>query len=367
MGEILGVGITHYPPLMYQPGNYANLVRRVAESPLVPPEMKNPENWPEAMQEEYSNEKALAGQHQERMIGALRQVRRAIDDFGPDAVIIFGDDQYENFKEDCIPPFCVHIRDRMESQPFLNGMLGPRAGENLWGEPDDKTFVHRGDLKLAKHLTAELLERDFPISYSLTNSHHADQHGPTGLTHAFLNALLYLDWDRKGFDYPLVPIQVNAYGKDVVRSRGFISHLDPNRKNEPFGDEFGPPAPSPASCVQLGKHVRSILEQLPGKYVVMASSGWSHAFLVAKHFWLYPDIEADREHFEDLSRGQHGRWAQLTNTQLDDAGDQEFRNGICLSGAMEGYKAEIVDYLETYIFNSNKCFAIFRPDDSTSP
>ena len=213
MGEILGVGLTHYPPLMYRPKTYANLVRRVANSPLVPPEMKNPENWPDAMQKEYSNEDILADQHQERMIEAFRQIRGAIDDFGPDAIIIFGDDQYENFKEDCIPPFCVHIRDRMESQPFLNGMLGPGAGDNVWGEPADKTFFHRGDSKLAKHLTTELLERGFPISYSLTNSHHAEQHGPTTLTHAFLNALLYLDWDREGFDYPIVLIQVNAYGK----------------------------------------------------------------------------------------------------------------------------------------------------------
>ena len=362
MGEILGVGITHYPPLLYQPESYANLLRRVAQSPLVPPEMKNPENWPEAMQEQYSNEKVLAAEHQERMIEAFRQVRRAIDDFGPDAVIIFGDDQYENFKEDCIPPFCVHIRDSMESQPFLHGMLGPGAGGNVWGEAADKTFVHRGDKTLSKHIVTELLERSFPISYSLTNSHHAEQHGPTALTHAFLNALLYLDWDRKGFDYPVVPIQVNAYGKNVVQSRGFISHLDPNRKNEPFGDEFGPPAPNANTCVQLGKHVRNILEELPGKYVVMASSGWSHAFLVAKHSWLYPDIEADRKHFEDLRDVQHGRWAQLTNDDIDDAGEQEFRNWICLSGAMDGYKAEIVDYLETYIFNSNKCFAILRPN-----
>ena len=98
MGEILGVGITHYPPLINQPETYANLVRRVTKSPLVPSQMKNPENWPEAMQKEYANEKALAGQHQERMIEAFRQVRRAIDDFGPDAIIIFGDDQYENFR-----------------------------------------------------------------------------------------------------------------------------------------------------------------------------------------------------------------------------------------------------------------------------
>ena len=35
------------------------------------------------------------------------------------------------------------------------------------------------------------------------------------------------------------------------------------------------------------------------------------------------------------------------------------------SGAMEGYEAEIVDYLETYIFNSNKCFALLRPEEAS--
>ena len=362
MGEILGIGLTHYPPMLSHPDNYAGLLRRVLESPLVPQEMKNPENWPDPMQEEYADEKRQAAEHQERMIEGFRHVRRAIDDFGPDGVIIFGDDQYENFKEDCIPPFCVYLHDRMESQPFAHGSFGFGNASNPWGEPADKTFVHRGDKKLAKAIATGLLEGDFPISYAFTNSHHAEKHGPTTLTHAFLNSLLYLDWDRKGFDYPVVPIQVNAYGKDVVPSRGGLAHLNPDTKSEPYGDEFGPPAPSSASCVRLGKSLRTILEDLPGKYVVMASSGWSHAFLVAKHHWLYPDIEADREHIEDLRTGRHGRWDQLTNAQLDDAGDQEFRNWICLSGAMEGYKAEIVDYLETYIFNSNKCFAIFRPE-----
>ena len=90
------------------------------------------------------------------------------------------------------------------------------------------------------------------------------------------------------------------------------------------------------------------------------SSGWSHAFLTEKHHWLYPDIAADREHLEELRLGQHQRWAHLTNAQIDEAGDHEFRNWICLAGAMKGYQAEIVDYLETYIFNSNKCFAILR-------
>ena len=104
MGEIMGAGLTHYPPLLSKTDSFAGLVRLAARSPLVPEDMKNPENWPEAMQEQYANEKALTIEHRERMIEGFRAVRRAIDDFGPDSIIIFGDDQYENFKEDCVPP-----------------------------------------------------------------------------------------------------------------------------------------------------------------------------------------------------------------------------------------------------------------------
>jgi hypothetical protein len=60
MGEIMGVGITHYPPLLSQPETYANLVRVVLQSPLIPPQMKKSENWPAPMRAEYANEKTLA-------------------------------------------------------------------------------------------------------------------------------------------------------------------------------------------------------------------------------------------------------------------------------------------------------------------
>jgi hypothetical protein len=94
----------------------------------------------------------------------------------------------------------------------------------------------------------------------------------------------------------------------------------------------------------------------------MGSSGWSHGFLTEKHAWLYPDLETNQAHLDDLRAGRHQRWAQLTNAEIDDAGDQEFRNWICLAGAMADRRAEIVDYVETYIFNSTKCFAVFPPN-----
>lgn len=357
MGQVLGMGMTHYPLFLGKTDEYTSSLRRTLASPLVPEEMKDPRRWPAPMQAEWADRASLASQHQERMIEAVRALRAAIDSFGPDAVIIFGDDQYENFKEDCVPPFCVYLFDEMRSQPYLRNSL-LRAG-NAWDEAPDTVFCHRGDKVLAKELASGLIERDFPIAYSFTNSHYADQHGPSMLTHAFLNALLYLDFDRRGFEYPVIPIQVNCYGKDVVRSRGAIGHLDPASRGKPFGNEYGPPGPTPASCYRLGRMVGQLLEERSGRYVVIGSSGWSHAFLVAKHHWLWPDVEMDSSRLADLHAGRQASWAELTNAEIDDGGEQEFKNWICLAGAMGGRRANVIDYLETYVFNSDKCFAVF--------
>ena len=43
-------------------------------------------------------------------------------------------------------------------------------------------------------------------------------------------------------------------------------------------------------------------------------------------------------------------------------GDAEFKLWIALAGSVADAKVEIVDYLDNYIFNSPKCFAIFKPN-----
>ena len=355
MSDILGVGITHYPPLLGQPATYANLLRAILKSPHIPDEAKDPSQWPEAMQAQWHDEAAEAEAHQQRHIEALRTVRRAIDDFNPDAVIIFGDDQYENFKEDVIPPFNMYCMDAFHSTPFAR--LRPPAHEsNIWGVDPEFAYAIPGAGHLARRLADAIISADCPIAYSyrFNNQDH--------LTHAFANALVYLDWDQDGWPYPIIPVAVNCYGTGVVQTRGGMAQLfDPRPVNErdAYLDTPGPAGPTPRSCFAVGQALRQALDMESGRYVVMASSGWSHAFLTAKHHWLYPDRAFDADRVDELRAGSQARWADLTNDAVEGAGSQEFKNWICLAGVVPERTAHVVDYLDTWIFNSQKCFALF--------
>jgi hypothetical protein len=66
--------------------------------------------------------------------------------------------------------------------------------------------------------------------------------------------------------------------------------------------------------------------------------------------------------FDELASGNFARWRNLTTAQIEDAGQQEFLNWVCLAGAMDALDRtpEIVDYVESYLFNSDKCFALFH-------
>ena len=163
MAELLGIGITHYPPLLGKPDSYANLLRLVLNSHLIPDDMKDPHAWPEEMQRDWENERECAAEHQRRHREALQQVRDAIDDFAPDAVVIFGDDQFENFKQNIIPPFNVYCMDSFHSSPF--GILEALGGEkNIWELPNDHSYSIPGAGKLGRQLADHIISRDFPIA-----------------------------------------------------------------------------------------------------------------------------------------------------------------------------------------------------------
>ena len=116
MGEILGIGITHYPGLISPDEDRAFPLTRTLLSDRIPSEVKDPATWPEAMRTEYGDDQGIAAarMHRDRLVAGFRQQRAELDAFNPDFVLIWGDDQYENFKEDIIPPFCVLAYDDIQ-------------------------------------------------------------------------------------------------------------------------------------------------------------------------------------------------------------------------------------------------------------
>jgi hypothetical protein len=113
--------------------------------------------------------------------------------------------------------------------------------------------------------------------------------------------------------------------------------------------------------MEVGAQVARTLAASPWRVVLMASSSWSHAFLSPKHGYVWPDQESDRLLLEALRRGDYDFWRNRTTAEIENAGHHEMLNWMVLVGAMEalGRKVVIHDYVETYIFASDKCFASF--------
>jgi hypothetical protein len=346
MGEILGIGATHYPPgLVPDELKPWPLIRMLQSDERIPPHLKDPANWPEPMRQEWGQDEGITShkKHRARVFQAFRQIRREIDAFNPDLVLIWGDDQYENFKEDIIPPFCVLAYEKMEFQPYQR----LRGRPNIWGEPADKVFTSPGHHAAGRYLARGLLEEGVDMAYSYKPLHE------DGLGHAFANTLLYLDLDRQGFPYPVLPVAVNCYGSSVIRNRGGGSR---------FSDEPDPPSPSPRRCYEVGQATARVLKDSPWRVAVVASSSWSHAFLTEKNHWIYPDLESDRALLAHLRAGEYHKWRDVPLSQLEDAGEQEVLNWFCLVGAMAelGFQPQILDWVETWTFNAPKCMAVFK-------
>ena len=60
MGEILGLGMTHYPPLAGRDENMSGILRGTLRDPAIPAHLKEPENWPKRMQEEWGTDQGKA-------------------------------------------------------------------------------------------------------------------------------------------------------------------------------------------------------------------------------------------------------------------------------------------------------------------
>ncbi|WP_063050371.1 extradiol ring-cleavage dioxygenase [Nocardia arthritidis] len=354
MAQFLGLGLTHYPLLMVADDRMADLLRWTLADPDIPDKEKDPSNWPELMRWEWGEDggATAAAEHRQELLDGLRRCRNALDDFQPDVVVVWGDDQYENFREEVVPPFCILAYGESEVEPFA--VINERGMPNVWGMPSDMTFTLRGDEDRARQLASDLIEDGFDIAYSYRKRKGA--HFP----HAIANTQVFLDYANAGRDFPyrILPITVNCYGEHAIVRRGGIARF------ADINDErLDPVGPSPARCFALGAAVARALEKTDAKIALVASSSWSHAFLNDKDWHLRPDTTADELLYDAFVRSDWTYWNSISSRKVVDAGQHEILNWFCLAGAMNelGMELSWSTLAVTDIFNSNKCFAIFEP------
>lgn len=352
MGEVLGLGMTHHPGLAMK-GDMTGLLKAVLKDPALPERYRTPESWPEPMRQEWGDDEGhkASERHREALGTNFRKLRGILDAFAPDFVLIWEGDQYENFKEDIIAPFCLLAYDSIEVQPWAPELV--RGRPNIWDEPKDKAFVIKGQPHAGKYLASRLLEAGFDVAYAYRPLHQA-------IGHAFLYPFLYLDYDRTGWDYPVVPFHVNYCGSRVIAQRGIRGNNIAASLTEA---ELDPPSPMPWRCFDLGAATARILAQSPWRVALLAATSWSQANLTPKHSYLYPDVAADREMYEALRAGDYDKWRNTPLTTLEERGQPKLLTWMCLVGAMAelGRRPDEIHLVEGWLFNSTKVFAVFRP------
>jgi hypothetical protein len=356
VARFLGVGMTHYPLLAGTDEHMAGLLRYTLRDPDIPAAEKDPAHWPDSMRADWADDggTAAAAQHRKVLRENLARCRAALDAFGPDLVVVWGDDQYENFREEVVPPFCVLAYGDVEVPAFE--VMNERGSPNAWGRPDDMTVVLHGDATASRTLVGSLIADGFDMAYSYRKREGA--HFP----HAILNTQLFLDYDDAGtrFPYTLVPITVNCYGQHAIARRGGLA-----RFAEISQEQLDPAGPTPARCFDLGRAVIRAYAGTDKRVALVASSSWSHAFLCDRLWHLRPDTGADQRLYEALVQGDYQTWRQVTSREIVDAGQHEMLNWFCLLGAMAeaGTALDWSSFVTTDVFNSNKCFAVYSEEN----
>ena len=211
-------------------------------------------------------------------------------------------------------------------------------------------FTHNGHPRAGRYLINYLRDQDIHVPYAYRLRYK------NGLAHSFINTLLFLDPDRKGFDYPVLPIHINCYGGDLIRQRGGT------RPRRDVDDEPDPSAPSAAACFDLGRAHR------PGDHGIALAHGDHRLGELgtrlpdAQEPLAYPDHASDRKRLAELKENRIAEWRNFSREELEDAGQHELTIWSALAGAMSdlGKKAQVIDYVENLDLNTDSCFAVFN-------
>lgn len=356
MGEILGITLSHFPYIRMKPHVLPSVLKGLINSRTWVgfPDNKDPGKWPEPMRKEWGDDQAettgrLAQQHQ---IEQFRRVKQALDAFRPDFAVLLYRDLGEAWgpatgqPEDKRPKWWIHTQDEFKVRPFQ--IFGNR--ENVWEEDPDKLETFKLHKEGARYLVDALKEAgQNPVICT-----QADNKSKVGLGHNAVAGIVHMDWDRREFRMPVVPIGIEPFGFNRTRIPEGLG---------PWDKSQAPPL-SPKEGFELGRTLARAIKASPWKVALVAPTNWSNSQNTNKDFGrFYPDIEADKKRFDEWKNNKFANWGDSwTWDEMEKSATWEVIASIVLAGAMTevGAKVKHADMASYWTLNSTWVTTIFE-------
>lgn len=341
MGSILGIGMTDYPCLARDDYVMTFSLRQALLSDKVAAEKKDTSTWPARMREMWEGDEGYAESQEVRasQVEEFRRIKKALDDFEPDAILLVSKDHREALDPWLMVPYWVSAVDRLEMRPWdlLND------SPSVFGQLADTIFEVPGHREIAYEIIAGLWDEGFDPAYVFAET--------KSLPHAPASAVVHLDWDERKFTTPVILLGISPFGP---RDRGMDGMSGREHPNPIL----------PVRAFDLGAAIARTILASSRKVAVVGAAGWSHANnTTSASSWLWPDVEADQKLFERWKQGDLRSIVDLSADELEAHGWWELSIPAVVAGAMSeaGATLEHTSLQTNYLFNSNWVTSIFAP------
>ncbi|MEC9340456.1 MAG: hypothetical protein VX663_03140 [Pseudomonadota bacterium] len=352
MAELQGLTVSDFPFLRMKPVNmpwvlWGNLAWGWRDKPY----LREPAQWPLAMQREWGDDRdqgrTAGAAHQQRQIRQFERLGKALDEFDPDLLVVFYRDVHETFAGEERPRFWIHSHDAVRCQMYN---LWTFFRDNYFEENPDRVDTLSGHPEAAALLTRALTDAGIETRVVERSPH------PNGLGHNAIATAVHLDWERQEYRRPILPIGIDPFRFDRVRSEEGLTPWDRDNPNPPL---------TPREAFDLGVEIARALRASPWRAALVAGADWSHANDSGLELErIHPDIDADERRFDQWRRGAFTDWgSDWSFEEMERHAQWELLIAIVLAGAMSETGAPVVyaDFQPTWVCNDNFVTTLFEP------
>ena len=298
-----------------------------------------PEKWENVRQSRPPYRSDVPVETEEERVTKAARIRAGLDvmnakleEMRPDVLVIFGDDQMENFDFNNYPSLSVYVGDEFKG-----------SDNSSRGKPEEYHTV-KNHTPLAVHLLRTLIQNGFDPAFQMALQNNK------GMCHAVMRPLEFFN----NYDIPVVPLLANGY--------------------------YPPQLPA-KRCFEIGKAARIAIESFPEdiRVVGIGSGGMWHT---PGRDESYIDEEFDQTLLRYLEKGDIQGMAEFFDSYEVPSGDKSQRvlggisgmtgldtisgpqmgtretcEWIAASAMVDGRPQTIVDYIPVYASPIGTAFA----------